>query len=90
MAIRLIVTYPLRPVVLAPKAVTGEYAGGQLAAAVLAAAGDAAWPTAGFGEADPELAVVPHDGSPLPAPRRVLASALAAGGAASWLVLEAA
>jgi len=78
------------PPVLAPKGVTGEYAGGQLAAAVLAAAGEPAWRTAGFGEADPALGVVPHDGAPLPRARRVLASALAAGGAASWLLLEAA
>ena len=77
------------PPVLAPKGVTGEHAGGQLAAAVLAAAGAAAWPTAGFRTPDPALGLVPHDGSPLPPARRVLASALAAGGAAAWLVLDA-
>jgi 3-oxoacyl-(acyl-carrier-protein) synthase len=87
------------PPLLAPKGVTGEYGGGHLAAAVLAASacaasgcaasGCAAWPTAGFREADPELGVVPHDGAPLPPARRVLASALAAGGAAAWLVLDA-
>lgn len=79
---------PLPPV-LAPKGVTGEYGGGFLAAAVLAAAGAAFGPTAGFGEPDPELGIVPHDGRPLPAPRIVLATSLAAGGSAAWLVLEA-
>jgi len=77
------------PPVLAPKAVTGEYGGGHLAAAVLAAAGGCAWPTASFREADAELGIVPHDGSRLPPARRVLVSALAAGGAAAWLVLDA-
>src|SRR5688572_30327389 len=38
------------PPLLAPKGVTGEYAGGHLAASVLAAAGACAWVTAGFGE----------------------------------------
>jgi 3-oxoacyl-(acyl-carrier-protein) synthase len=76
------------PPVLAPKAVTGEYGGGFLAAAVLAAAGAPCGPTPGFREVDPELGVTPHDGRPLPPPRAVLASSVAAGGAASWLVLE--
>ncbi len=78
------------PPVLAPKGVTGEFGGGFLAAAVLAAAGAggvAGAPTAGFRELDPELGVAPHDGSPLPPPRALLASSLAAGGAAAWLVL---
>jgi 3-oxoacyl-(acyl-carrier-protein) synthase len=75
------------PPVLAPKAVTGEYGGGFLAAAVLAAAGAPCGPTPGFAEADPELGVVPHDGRPLAPPRALLASSLAAGGAAAWLVL---
>jgi 3-oxoacyl-[acyl-carrier-protein] synthase II len=81
---------PLPPV-LAPKSVTGEYGGGFLAAAVLAAAGlpeAASGRAAGFAEPDPELAVSPHDGSPLPPPRSLLASSLAAGGAASWLLLD--
>lgn len=80
---------PLPPV-LAPKSVTGEYGGGFLGAAVLAAAGAPFGPTAGFAEPDPELGVVPHDGSPLPPPSTVLVTSVAAGGAASWLVLEAA
>jgi len=49
---------PLPPVA-APKAVTGEYGGGLLAAAVLAAAGAPMGPTPGFGEPDPELGVIP-------------------------------
>ena len=77
------------PPVLAPKGVTGEHAGGHLAAAVLAASGAPAWPTAGFRTVDPALGLAPHDGSPRPPARRVLASALAAGGAAAWLVLDA-
>jgi 3-oxoacyl-[acyl-carrier-protein] synthase II len=79
---------PLPPV-LAPKSVTGEYGGGFLGAAVLAAAGAPFGPTAGFEEPDPELGVVPHDGSPLAPPSTVLVTSAAAGGAASWLVLEA-
>jgi 3-oxoacyl-[acyl-carrier-protein] synthase II len=79
---------PLPPVV-APKAVTGEYAGGFLAAAVLAATGRPFGPTAGFAEPDPELGVIPHDGAPLPPPRRLLVTALAAGGSAAWVILEA-
>jgi 3-oxoacyl-[acyl-carrier-protein] synthase II len=79
---------PLPPV-LAPKSVTGEYGGGFLGAAVLAAAGAPFGPTAGFEEPDPELGIVPHDGSPLAPPSTVLVTSVAAGGAASWLVLEA-
>lgn len=78
---------PLPPVA-APKAVTGEYAGGHLAAAVLAAAGRPLGPTPGFAAPDPACGVTPHDGSPLPPPRCVLATALAAGGAAAWVILE--
>ncbi|HVT61538.1 MAG TPA: beta-ketoacyl synthase N-terminal-like domain-containing protein [Thermoanaerobaculia bacterium] len=79
---------PLPPV-LVPKSVTGEYGGGFLAAAVLAAAGARFGPTAGFAEPDPALGLVPHDGRPLRAPATVLLSSLAAGGAAAWLVLAA-
>jgi len=79
---------PLPPIV-APKAVTGEYGGGLLGAAVLATAGSPMGPTPGFTEADPELNIVPHDGSPLPPPTVVLATSLAAGGAAAWVVLGA-
>ncbi|HEX3130291.1 MAG TPA: beta-ketoacyl synthase N-terminal-like domain-containing protein [Thermoanaerobaculia bacterium] len=76
---------PLPPV-LAPKGVTGEYGGGFLAAAVLSVRTPFG-PTAGFEEADPELGLVPHDGSPLPPPSTVLVTSVAAGGAASWVVL---
>jgi 3-oxoacyl-[acyl-carrier-protein] synthase II len=75
------------PSIVAPKSVTGEYGGGLLGAAVLAAAGSPFGPTAGFAEADPELGIVPHDGSPLEPPSVVLVTSLAAGGAAAWLVL---
>jgi 3-oxoacyl-[acyl-carrier-protein] synthase II len=78
------------PPVAAPKAVVGEYGGTTLGAAVLAACGLAGGPTPGFRAPDPELGIVPHDGSPLPAARRVLTSALASGGAAAWAVLDAA
>ena len=79
--------HPLPPV-LAPKATTGEYGGAALAAAVLAMAGSSFGPTHGFAQPDPALGIAPHDGRPLPRPRRALVSALAAGGAAGWLVLE--
>lgn len=77
------------PPILAPKGVVGEYGGGHLAAAVLAAAGRPFGPTAGFSEPDPELGLTPHDGRELAPPRRLLVSSLAAGGAAAWAVLEA-
>jgi 3-oxoacyl-[acyl-carrier-protein] synthase II len=80
-------TLPLPPV-LAPKGVTGEYGGGFLAAAVLSMSG-LCGPAAGFQEPDPGLGLVPHDGSPLPAPSTILVTSVAAGGAASWLVLGA-
>ncbi|MFL6193883.1 MAG: beta-ketoacyl synthase N-terminal-like domain-containing protein [Thermoanaerobaculia bacterium] len=75
------------PPVVTPKAVTGEYGGGLLGGAVLAAAGSPFGPTPGFGEPDPELGIAPHDGSPLARPSTVLVTSLAAGGAAAWLVL---
>lgn len=78
---------PLPPV-LAPKGVTGEYGGGHLASAVLAAMNAPFGALAGFRTPDPELGVVPHDGSSLAPPRYVLAGSLAAGGSAAWLALE--
>lgn len=78
---------PLPPV-LAPKAVTAEYGGGLLAAALLATAGAEFGPTAGFESFDPDLGVVPHAGGALPAAQCVLVTSLAAGGAAGWVVLE--
>lgn len=79
---------PLPPV-FAPKGATGELGGGQLAAAVLALGGAEPGPSGAFSEVDPELGIEPHPGGPLPRPaRRVLVTAFAAGGAASWLLLE--
>ena len=77
-----------RPAILAPKAVTGEVAPGQLAAAVLAAVGARFGPTPGFEQVDPRIGFAPHDGRELAAAERVLAVAPAAGGACSWLGLE--
>jgi 3-oxoacyl-[acyl-carrier-protein] synthase II len=75
------------PNVIAPKAVTGEYGGGLLGAAVLVALGGELGPTPGFREADPECGIVPHAGG-RPSAGRVLVSSLAAGGAAAWIILE--
>lgn len=77
---------PLPPV-LAPKSLMGEYGGGFLGAAALAAGGGDFGATEGFAEPDPELGVVPHAGGRLLG-GRVLVSSLAAGGAAAWVVLE--
>lgn len=78
---------PLPPI-LAPKAVAGEHGGALLAGAQLAVEGSPFGPTPGFAEVDPELGIVPHDGRALPPPTRVLATSLAAGGAAAWAVVE--
>jgi hypothetical protein len=59
-----------------------------LAAALLAIQGASFGRPLAFTRRDPELAVEPHDGTPLPAPRRVLVTALAPGGASAWTVLE--
>jgi 3-oxoacyl-[acyl-carrier-protein] synthase II len=76
------------PPVLVPKATVGEYAGGFLASAVLAATGAPFAATPGFRRVDADLGVVPYDGAPLAPPRRILVSTLAVGGSAAWLVLE--
>jgi 3-oxoacyl-(acyl-carrier-protein) synthase len=78
---------PLPPV-LAPKAVTAEYGGAQLAAAILATAGAEFGPTAGYETFDPALRLTPHGGGALPPPRHVLVTSLAGGGAGAWIVLE--
>ena len=78
---------PLPPV-LAPKSVIGEYGGAFLAAAVLVVVDDSYPAVAGFSDTDPELCLVPYDGSPMPPARRALVSSLGSGGAAEWLVLE--
>lgn len=79
---------PLPPI-LVPKTVTGEHGGGFLASALLAAGGTSFGAPVGFGEIDPEIAIVPHDGRSLQPPQRLLATSLAPGGAAVWVVLEA-
>jgi 3-oxoacyl-(acyl-carrier-protein) synthase len=97
---------PLPPV-LAPKSLVGEYGGGFLGAAVLAASGACFGTGVGAGgtgfEPDPELGIAlghqkdttdpsdPTDRSDFSqtAPSTVLVTSLAAGGAASWLVLGA-
>lgn len=78
------------PPILAPKACTGEFGGGFLAAAVLALSPLDFGPTPGFERVDPELGIRPHDGRRLPPPHSVLVSSLAAGGAAAWIVLASA
>ena len=76
------------PPVLAPKGVTGEYGGGFLAAALLAAAGRVFGRMPACSAPDPDLNVRPHDGSALPAPRLTLVSSLSSAGYASWILLE--
>lgn len=76
------------PRVVVPKAVTGEYGGGHLAAAFLAARGASFGAVPAITEIEPGLEVTVHDGSKLEPPRAVLVSALAAGGAGAWAVLE--
>jgi len=80
------------PPVLAPKRLVGEYGGGFLGAAVLAAAGRCMAPPAASFEPDPELRIVPDIVPDLPSPgppATVLVTSVAAGGAASWLLLGA-
>lgn len=76
------------PPVLVPKGVTGEYGGAWLAAAVLALEGRPLAVPEGCGEPDPELGVEPSPSSAAAPPRRLLGLATAAGGAASWVILE--
>jgi 3-oxoacyl-[acyl-carrier-protein] synthase II len=83
---------PLPPV-LSPKGLLGEFGGGFLAAAVLAAAGSRFGPLPGGFEPDPEIGIpeiAPVGSSSFPRrPSTFLVTSLAAGGAASWLVLGA-
>jgi 3-oxoacyl-[acyl-carrier-protein] synthase II len=75
------------PPVLVPKAITGEYGGGFLAAIVAAMqAVEIAFPD--VHEVDPDIQISPPSGS-LSKPRCALATSLAAGGAAAWILLEA-
>ena len=79
--------HPLPPV-LAPKAVTGEYGGAFLAAALLAVAGEGGGALPWFGAADEACGIVPHRG-PVPAGvKKLLVTSVAAGGCVSWLLLE--
>jgi 3-oxoacyl-[acyl-carrier-protein] synthase II len=77
------------PPILVPKATTGEFGGGWLAAAFLALEGGRIAAPADF-EVDPELAIVPSSSSSSTrgAPRTLLLSSLASSGPAAWLVLE--
>jgi 3-oxoacyl-(acyl-carrier-protein) synthase len=78
---------PLPPV-MTPKAVTGEYGGGILAAGLLALEGAALAPLPEPPEIDPEIGFSPHRGAAPQDRARVLLTGLASGGAAAWLVLE--
>jgi 3-oxoacyl-(acyl-carrier-protein) synthase len=73
------------PPVVTPKGALGEYGGGHLAAAFLSLDGGS-WPAPWFATPDRALGIVPAER--FAAPRRVLVSALSAGGAAAWLVLD--
>ncbi len=74
------------PPLFAPKAITGEYGGGNLGAAFAILAGASSALPAGL--TAPILGVRLHQG-PLPTTaRRILLAGLASGGAAAWLVLE--
>jgi len=76
------------PPLFAPKAFTGEYGGGSLAAALLILNGArCADPTPDM-SIDPELCVRVHGGALPSRAGRVLLSGLASGGAAAWIVLE--
>lgn len=84
------------PPVLAPKSALGEYGAAQLGALVAALSGERIdWPApSGDFEPDPacgiQLALRVEAARDTKAPRRALATQLAAGGAAVWLLLEAA
>ncbi|HEV8337877.1 MAG TPA: beta-ketoacyl synthase N-terminal-like domain-containing protein [Candidatus Polarisedimenticolia bacterium] len=78
---------PLPPV-MTPKAVTGEYGGGILAAGLLALEGKALAPFPEAPELDPEIGFSPHRGAVPEKRARVLLTGLASGGAAAWLLLE--
>lgn len=76
------------PPVLAPKAQTGDFGGGFLAAAILAAAGKYRGQPAGDFQMDPELRMPVLQGTLSTAPRRTLITAPASGGPYGWLILE--
>lgn len=77
------------PAITTPKRITGEYGGGFLAAAVLAARGECC-PADADAVADPRLPITVAGAA---RPRRTgptLVTSLSSGGAASWLLLETA
>lgn len=74
------------PPVFAPKAVTGEYGGGNLGGAFAILGG--AYCARPAGTDSPAFGIRLHEGR-LPAPaQRILLAGLASGGAAAWIVLE--
>ncbi len=72
---------------IAIKGTTGEYGGGFLAGALLAASGAPCGAPGGFHAVDPELGLAPSDGTSLPPPRRTLVTSCAAGGAVAWVAV---
>lgn len=74
------------PPIATPKRILGEYGGGFLAAALLAASGEGRIPPTEDFEKDASLEIEPAWVSS--APRRLLITALASGGPAAWLVLD--
>ena len=77
---------PLPPIA-APKAATGAYGGGELGAALLALEG-ADWAPGLWFRAGSDGWAEPVQEAPRGPAERVLVSAVAAGGAACWIVLE--
>lgn len=79
-------TLPTLPRVVTPKAVTGEFGGGTLAAAVLALRGASFALPAGCTQPDSQINI-PLTSGPIVA-QRLLCSAHGAGGVSSWLMLQ--
>ncbi|HUC44416.1 MAG TPA: beta-ketoacyl synthase N-terminal-like domain-containing protein [Candidatus Sulfotelmatobacter sp.] len=74
------------PPIVAPKAVVGEYGGGILACALAALDGASFGRPTQLTEHDPQMGIDLHTGSIPHGP--ILVSALAAGGAAAWVVMD--
>jgi len=77
------------PPVFAPIGTTGLGGGGFLAAVCLAAEGEPLGGSAGHCECDPRLPIRPHPTAVSPTPGRILASTIASGGEAAWVILDA-
>ena len=75
------------PPIVAPKAFTGEWGGGSLAAALAIVSGCDVAPTPLDG-GPPRLDLPLHPGGPLPAASVILLTGLGSGGAAAWALLE--